>query len=350
MIEIELYRRRLLVSLVRQAEEKCEVKRSGFLTHYFYMQFLSTEDRDPFARIVDVEFLREQIELNSGRATDENVEFILQLFDRYNEKMKSFKERLSDEFYDVVYSDDTETIRLYQVNAELNSEMNSLNRKALIAEEPFTHPTMKRYMRFNRSVDMKRLFLQVYRYQTLFKISRTTMQLSTSDRYYRFIERAFGVDVECFASPFNRHLKLYCSAFPDVDDSVGSYFAVHNSLFDGKSRSASFDCPYQFHIIDKTIDLCEDTLEKNEAVGCKNIFIFILPYWKDAKFVDRLSSSRFAKAVGVVPRDASTFELHLLERSSLLHIQPCNTFAVILSNDHELSISESTKRKWLSLI
>lgn len=337
MIELEIYRRKLLTRLVEKAEEICDIKRSGFLTHYFYLQFLSTEDGDPFARITDLEFLREQIELNGGLASDDNVELVVHLFDSYKSKITSFSENASDDAYSVKFNQDLEKLSLFK-------------NLRLVTEEPFSKPAMKRYSRFSKFINLKHLFLQVYRYRTLFKITRPTMQLSTSDKYYAFVEKTFNIDVECFASPFNRHLKNFCSAFPDVDKSLGSYFASHNDLFNLKSRNGSLDCPYQIHIIDKAIDLCEDTLDLNAKNGFKNTFIFILPYWKDAEFVKRLQTCKFTKTIDIVPRDASTFELHLPDKGSLVHIQPCPTLAVILSNDPSFEISHSTKLKWLSLI
>lgn len=337
MIELEIYRRKLLTRLVEKAEKICAIKRSGFLTHYFYLQFLSTEDGDPFARITDLEFLREQIELNGGLASNDNIEFIVHLFNSYKSKITSFSENNSDDSYSVKFNKNFEKLSLFK------------NLK-LVTEEPFSNPAMKRYSRFSKFVDLKKLFLQVYRYRTLFKITRPTMQLSTSDNYYNFIEKTFNIDVECFASPFNRHFKNFCSAFPDIDNSLGSYFASHNDLFNLKNRNASLDCPYQIHIIDKSIDLCENTLELNSKNGFKNTFIFILPYWKDAEFVKRLKICRFTKVIEIVSREASSFELHFPDKPSLVHIHPCPTLAIILSNDPSFKISNSTKLKWLSLI
>lgn len=54
---------------------------------------------------------------------------------------------------------------------------------------------------------------------------------------FRLLKERLGVELECFASPFNARLERYCSVFPDCD----AHFGSEGSFFDLSPTSGSFE-------------------------------------------------------------------------------------------------------------
>ena len=72
------------------------------------------------------------------------------------------------------------------------------------------------------------------------------------------IQRNFGVNFECFASPFNCYFRQYCSAFGDTD----GYFGSMGSFFGFQPITGSFEMnpPFSEELIDAAITHAEDLL------------------------------------------------------------------------------------------
>lgn len=121
-----------------------------------------------------------------------------------------------------------------------------------------------------------------YRYETLNLVARVSMQISASDAIYEQRKRD-GYTVECFASPFNFHLRHYFSAFPDTDckfGSIGSFFDHGYHFLSVRAYKCAVDPPYQNEAIQKAIELI---LKLKHGT-----YDFILPAWTDAEWVKLL--------------------------------------------------------------
>lgn len=171
----------------------------------------------------------------------------------------------------------------------------------------------------------------VRRYDALFEISKVTMQLSVSDAYYLLMENGFKLKVEYFASPINRHLEYFCSAFPDVDyrfGSLGTFFdyaaTVHGAL-----PSGTCDCPYQLHLIENCVDEVLGRLDGSTPAT----YIFILPDWTDTDYIPKLRGSPWNRLDLIIPQEDLNFYLHSARKSGLDEIKPCGTFACIITTD-----------------
>ena len=130
-----------------------------------------------------------------------------------------------------------------------------------------------------RGNDYKRdLEILIYRYETLNLVARGSMQISASNRIFKRRENE-GFTVECFASPFNCHLPIYFSAFPDTDvvfGSMGSFFDTGYDFLSKNTYKCAVDPPYQIHAIGKAIDIVR---KLNHGT-----YEFILPAWTDAEW------------------------------------------------------------------
>ena len=141
----------------------------------------------------------------------------------------------------------------------------------------------KKLLNLYRGKNFKRdVEILCYRYETLNLVARSSMQISASDDIYSKRIKD-GYTVECFASPFNCHLPIYFSAFPDIDmlfGSSGSFFDNGYDFLKLKSYKCAVDPPYQNEAIQKAIELI---LKVKQGT-----YDFVLPAWTDAEWVDLL--------------------------------------------------------------
>ena len=72
-------------------------------------------------------------------------------------------------------------------------------------------------------------------------------QLATPQAALEHMCTAFGVHVECFASPLNAHMDTFCSVFPDTDAAFGSL----GSFFDKPLERGCFQVgpPYEVTVL-----------------------------------------------------------------------------------------------------
>lgn len=185
----------------------------------------------------------------------------------------------------------------------------------------------------------------VRRYDLLFEISKVTMQLSVSDAYYLLMENGFKMKVEYFASPINRHLEHFCSAFPDVDYRFGSLgtFFDYAATVEGPLPSGTCDCPYQLHLIENCVDEVLGRLDGSVPVT----YTFILPDWTDTNYIPKLRGSPWNRLDLVIPQEDLNFYLHSARKSGLDEIKPCGTFACIITTD---LISEELVSVWKHIL
>jgi hypothetical protein len=94
---------------------------------------------------------------------------------------------------------------------------------------------------------------------------------------------------ECFASPFNHTFKHYCSAFPDLEltlGSLGNFFHVKKF----PTKILLINPVFDIMFINMTIEYILNYLKKN-----KHIVYFILPYWKNLNYKTLYNSEYFIK-------------------------------------------------------
>ena len=173
-------------------------------------------------------------------------------------------------------------------------------------------------------------FVMLYRYQTLGMLGKDTMQLSLPDDYHKKLEDE-GYNIECFASPINRHFAKIFTAFPDTDTcfgSLGSFFDNGKDILMSGDYSGSCDCPYQIHAIENCVDIIHDVLEHSKF---KHKFSFALPLWKDADFYRKLRDSKFKITFEEIEQKDLQYKLHKVAGEDV-PIFPCASLVSIQGN------------------
>lgn len=173
-------------------------------------------------------------------------------------------------------------------------------------------------------------FCMLYRYETLNLIAKETMQLSAPDFEYLSLLK-IGFQLECFASPINSHLKYFCSAFKDTDEcfgSLGSFFELSDEYFD-KDIKCTCDTPYQLDAIELNVDKVISILDKFSSKR-KLEFRFILPYWADADYVQKLKDTKYQTSYEI--KESYSYVLHKASTDEKKLIVPCATLRVTLQS------------------
>ena len=173
-------------------------------------------------------------------------------------------------------------------------------------------------------------FCMLYRYETLNLIAKETMQLSAPDFEYLSLLK-IGFQLECFASPINSHLKYFCSAFKDTDEcfgSLGSFFELSDEYFD-KDLKCTCDTPYQLDAIELNVDKVISILDKYSSKR-KLEFRFILPYWADADYVQKLKDTKYQTSYEI--KESYSYVLHKASTDEKKSIVPCATLRVTLQS------------------
>ena len=173
-------------------------------------------------------------------------------------------------------------------------------------------------------------FCMLYRYETLNLIAKETMQLSAPDFEYLSLLK-IGFQLECFASPINSHLKYFCSAFKDTDEcfgSLGSFFELSDEFFD-KDLKCTCDTPYQLDAIELNVNKVISILDKYSSKR-KLEFRFILPYWADADYVQKLKDTKYQTSYEI--KESYSYVLHKASTDEKKSIVPCATLRVTLQS------------------
>ena len=113
-------------------------------------------------------------------------------------------------------------------------------------------------------------YTSLQRYDTLWK-SNSGAQGALPDKVFDVLRKYLHVEGECFASPLNRRLKKFYSAFPDTDQcfgSLGSFFSQNNSRMVGSWEcNPPFDVKSVKNTIDKISILLETAVSLDEALS-----------------------------------------------------------------------------------
>jgi len=135
---------------------------------------------------------------------------------------------------------------------------------------------------------LKYTFCSLLRYKYLY-LDAHGSQLEYKKSIENFKDLNLKDATECFASPFNHTFKHYCSAFPDLEltlGSLGNFFHVKKF----PTKILLINPVFDIMFINMTIEYILNYLKKN-----KHIVYFILPYWKNLNYKILYNSEYFIK-------------------------------------------------------
>jgi len=125
----------------------------------------------------------------------------------------------------------------------------------------------------------KRLFILLQRYNCVGKSDTAAggsgFHAALTEQVFQFLHDKFGIEMECFASPFNAHYGSFCSAFEDTDRWFGSF----GSFFDFSPAAGSYEWnpPYLEDLMeDGAKRLLRLLQESKEPLS----FFIVLPNWE----------------------------------------------------------------------
>ncbi|KAJ3246063.1 mRNA (2'-O-methyladenosine-N(6)-)-methyltransferase [Chytriomyces hyalinus] len=124
-------------------------------------------------------------------------------------------------------------------------------------------------------------------------------QAAMSNVSFNVLNREFGVDFECFASPLNSRWGRHCSAFTDTDGVFGSL----GDFFSFKPHEGSFEVnpPFVRPIMEKAAEHVEYLLARAEAAKKALSFVVVLPAWEECTSWTLLKESKWLQAMTVLP-------------------------------------------------
>lgn len=106
-------------------------------------------------------------------------------------------------------------------------------------------------------------------------------QMALPFEVFDYLKDTFGLQCECFASPFNRDSKIetYCSQFIDTDKPFGSL----GNFFEYFPEEGVFECnpPFVEECMIQNIDHVSECLKRAESAHKALTFFIIVPAWKD---------------------------------------------------------------------
>ncbi|KAJ9445822.1 hypothetical protein DIPPA_35227 [Diplonema papillatum] len=143
--------------------------------------------------------------------------------------------------------------------------------------------------------------------------------------------RHLHVEAECFASPLNARLPMYCSMSPRTDGVFGSL----GSFFDCEFRSGSFEANPPF--TEKVMDLMQQRMVRllsHEDAGPLS-FALVVPEWKEpptpAIVAIRKDEGKFLRGDFVVPAGEHAYVDGLSGKAAPSFF--ANTLVLVLMND-----------------
>ena len=171
--------------------------------------------------------------------------------------------------------------------------------------------------------DLEYLYSMLKVYQTFTRYTPRGQQLALSDVILKEVAHQYKVCYEGFASPMNRCLAIYYSAFPAIDEHFGS----HGSFFDTEiKRNIYINPPFVEEVLEKAFDNAEDSMSKNKI----NV-LFIMPCWDDANAVIKAKASKYLKETRMISKNEKAF-LYYNATDKTYNTGPCDCYLFILSS------------------
>jgi hypothetical protein len=138
-----------------------------------------------------------------------------------------------------------------------------------------------------------KIFCLVARYE-IYSGNTSGLQGAIPEYIFNKLYSLLEIETECFASPLNCYNKSnYFSAFYDTDKyfgSKGTFFGEnYKSINVEENGKYEVNPPFINCIMELVISLIHEALEKYKHL----VFFIIVPSWTDAKFYEKLISSRY---------------------------------------------------------
>jgi len=163
--------------------------------------------------------------------------------------------------------------------------------------------------------DIKYIFCVLFRYKYIFIDTHSSaLDYSNSDK---------NNFIECFSTPFNRHHTLYCSAFPDIEQklgSLGNFFSIKKFPIKNLLINPPYDNTIMYYAIKHTLQIMQNA---------KYNVILTLPDWKDAEYYNLLYNSPFFIKVIKFKQN----ELKFTNIFTGKNYSPCDNIQVYLSSN-----------------
>ncbi|ORY41643.1 hypothetical protein BCR33DRAFT_852149 [Rhizoclosmatium globosum] len=148
----------------------------------------------------------------------------------------------------------------------------------------------KKYSEKPESEFPKALLALLLRYKSLLGHG---FQAALSNVSFNVLNREFGVDFECFASPLNSRWGRHCSAFLDTDAAFGSL----GDFFGFKPWEGSFQVnpPFVRPIMEKAARHVIELLDRAQTAKKALSFVVIIPGWEECECWGLLKGSSYLK-------------------------------------------------------
>lgn len=167
------------------------------------------------------------------------------------------------------------------------SEYNVQNLTTVFIPTNIYQILLSKHSKSNRTLDMWVLYK---RYSSFTEVDKQSVSLQAAIPYklMKFMNRNFGVDFECFASPLNSYFGRYCSTFIDTDRNFGS----EGNFFRFYPTTGSFEANPPFcEFLMKNMVTHIDMLLSNSDEPLS--FIVFVPRWEDAEAIIQMKNSRY---------------------------------------------------------
>ncbi|KAJ3294008.1 mRNA (2'-O-methyladenosine-N(6)-)-methyltransferase [Rhizoclosmatium sp. JEL0117] len=160
----------------------------------------------------------------------------------------------------------------------------------------------KKYSEKPESEFPKALLALLLRYKSLLGHG---FQAALSNVSFNVLNREFGVDFECFASPLNSRWGRHCSAFLDTDAAFGSL----GDFFGFKPWEGSFQVnpPFVRPIMEKAARHVIELLDRAQTAKKALSFVVIIPGWEECECWGLLKGSSYLKGITLLPGDHHGF-------------------------------------------
>ena len=139
-------------------------------------------------------------------------------------------------------------------------------------------------------VENEAIFSLLLRYEAL---QGGGFQAAIPAKVFDALGDAFGVTMECFASPLNSRYGRFCSAFLDTDGAFGSL----GSFFRFRPREGSFEAnpPFVPLVILRMAEHMDALLDAAQRAARALSFVVIIPEWREDDGWKRLRASAFMR-------------------------------------------------------
>ncbi|KAJ3005802.1 UNVERIFIED_CONTAM: mRNA (2'-O-methyladenosine-N(6)-)-methyltransferase [Siphonaria sp. JEL0065] len=241
------------------------------------------------------EKIAKQIVKDLGKESTSCVQELLELESKLNKARQSSPS-------DQQVHDETVTITHHSTSVDVTFGKNSFCKLS-----PSHYKKLETlYKKYSNKPDFadfpKSLMALLLRYKSLLGHG---FQAALSNVAFNVLNREFGVDFECFASPLNARWGRHCSAFIDTDAAFGSF----GDFFSFKPYEGSFQVnpPFVKPIMEKAVKHVLELLDRAESTKKALSFVVVIPGWEECECWGSLKSSAFLKGMTLLPGDQHGF-------------------------------------------